>query len=84
MCVMLAVGIGEPVAKVFVVIFNVGVMHLQPNARNVDRVHMRRKPPVRLVNIVANVGRAVDDVAATVACLLQIRLVTETSKFDVD
>ena len=57
---------------------------LQPDTRNVDRVDVRRKPPVRLVNIVANVGRAVDDVAATVACLLQIRLVTETPKFDVD
>jgi hypothetical protein len=62
-------GVGEPVAEVLVVIFGVRVVHLQPSTRNVDRVDVRRKAPMRLVDVVANVGSAVDDVAALLALL---------------
>ena len=49
--VVFAMGVGEPVAEILVVIRDVGMVDLQPNARNVDRVDVRRKAPMGLVDV---------------------------------
>src|SRR5215469_1801400 len=65
--IVLAVSIGYSVAEVFVVIFDVSMVQLQPDAGDIDRVHVGWKAPVRLIDVRTNVAGAVDNIAAVVA-----------------
>src|SRR3954447_2121613 len=64
--------VGEAVTKVRVVILEVGVMHLEPYAGDMDGVDMRREAPMRVVDVAADVAHAVDDVLAVGHRLFEI------------
>src|SRR5436305_913068 len=55
-----------------VVVFQVKVMDLDPDPRHVDGVHVGREPPVRLVDVGADIFDAVDDLRPVAGNLLDI------------
>src|SRR5262245_66385998 len=70
--VVVAMDLREAVAEVGVVVFLLEVMDLQPDARRMDRLDVGREAAVRLVDVGADVARAVDHVLGIDARLLEI------------
>ena len=65
--VVRSVDFGQTGAKEAIVVLNVRVMDLDPHAGNMDRIDMRWKAPMRLVDIGANIAHAGDHIV-TVTC----------------
>ena len=57
---VMLVGVSQAFAEISPVIVELKVMNLEPNARDVDRVAMGRKPPVSVIYIRADVLHTVD------------------------
>src|SRR5207247_6301245 len=65
-------GGGEAVPEEAVIIFDFDLVHLQPDARDVNCIDMRRKAAVRCEDVVADVARALDHLSRIVTRIVQV------------
>src|SRR4051794_13610357 len=67
-----AVRVRQCILKITIVIFELQLVHLQPDSGRMDRVYVGRESTVRLVDVCADVPRALDDIRRIIAGLFQI------------
>src|SRR5215212_1460726 len=66
--------VGQAPAEEAVVVLLLDMMGLQPHAGHVDRLAVRWESAVRLVDVGADVPRALDDIGGVIARLVQVLL----------